>query len=386
MELEIEINKLRQRALAEDASLETIAELRSAVDIATGQRTVALEAEAAAMDAVPANAGETAEIRQMLDRGNVGNIFDAALHSRPISGAEAELQAHYGVGANSVPLAMLAGAEERAAAAITGGATGGTAGYAGPLFAGSLVAFANGRIDSVPAGVANWPVLATDPTTATHTDSTEVAETTGAITIATLDPHESRASFAVRRVDLMRFPALGDGLRETLRGAVVDQLDREMLVRAGAGLMTSAIQANPDTPGATTTFAQFMAAAYAGVDGRYAQSIAQIRMIVHADTYGTMGAAAVATTDVSAAEKLAAISGGVRVSPHAPTAANYDDAVVVKVSQTPNVVAAVWPAIDIVEDTVTRAAHGEIRLHGIYLSDFAILRAGGYVRHRFRNA
>ena len=35
MELEIEINKLRAQALADDASLETIAEIRSAVDLAT---------------------------------------------------------------------------------------------------------------------------------------------------------------------------------------------------------------------------------------------------------------------------------------------------------------------------------------------------------------
>ena len=50
MELEIEINKLRAQALADDASLETIAEIRSAVDLATQKRTVALEAEGAEQD------------------------------------------------------------------------------------------------------------------------------------------------------------------------------------------------------------------------------------------------------------------------------------------------------------------------------------------------
>ena len=39
MELEIEINKLRAQALADDASLETIAEIRSAVDLAANPET-----------------------------------------------------------------------------------------------------------------------------------------------------------------------------------------------------------------------------------------------------------------------------------------------------------------------------------------------------------
>ena len=40
MELEIEINKLRQTALDDEATAETIAEIRSAVDLATQKRTV----------------------------------------------------------------------------------------------------------------------------------------------------------------------------------------------------------------------------------------------------------------------------------------------------------------------------------------------------------
>ena len=393
-EIQLKISAAKEKGLRLPATATAEESAAVATELADleAEHRAALQSEYAEIAAVPAGAGETAELRAMLNRGNVGNIFDHVLNNRPMAGPEAEIQAHYGVGGNSVPLAMLAGshgnAEERAAATLTGGVAGGDGGYAGPLFGDSLVVFANGRIDQIPAGVASWPVLAAAPTTATHSDSTEVAETTGAVVVSTLDPHESRASFAVRRVDTLRFPTLGDGLRETLRLAVMDQLDREMLVRAAAGLLTAAIGVNPATPTATSTFAQFLAAAYGAVDGVHARNIADIRMIVKATSYATMGAATVGNSDVSAAEKLGAISGGVRVSQHNTSAANYDDAIVIKAGgggSMPSLVAGVWPSIDIIEDNVTRAAFGEIRLHGVYLSDFAILRAAGYNRARFRN-
>ena len=230
-----------------------VAELRAKLSEATAEHRAALQSEFEAMDSVPADAGGTAEVRAMLDRGNVGNIFDHVLNSRQLGGAESELQAHYGISGNSIPLAMLSGAEKRAAAAITGGEAGGTAGFAGPLFADSLAAFANARVTNIPTGVANWPVFAAGPTVATHDDSTEVAETTGAVAVKTLDPQESRASFAIRRVDMVRFPSLDGGIRETLAAAVRDQVDYEMLRRAAAGLLTSGHSVNPGQPGATTT-------------------------------------------------------------------------------------------------------------------------------------
>ena len=58
MELEIEINKLRQTALDDDATAETIAEIRSAVDLATQKRTVALEIEGAEQEAAEAKVAE----------------------------------------------------------------------------------------------------------------------------------------------------------------------------------------------------------------------------------------------------------------------------------------------------------------------------------------
>ena len=50
---------------------------------------------------------EGRELRSLIDRANVGNIFEAALEHRSTDGAEAELQTHFGLAANAIPMALL---------------------------------------------------------------------------------------------------------------------------------------------------------------------------------------------------------------------------------------------------------------------------------------
>ena len=140
MELEIEINKLRQQALADDASLETIAEIRSAVEIATQKRTVALEIEGAEQEAAEAKVAEQRESEGHQDvetRGAAGihwycresrnSRLPASAYSRHegfdrVGNASAEFRAAiYGqdIGSEWMPLEMLLTAEERAATSLT---------------------------------------------------------------------------------------------------------------------------------------------------------------------------------------------------------------------------------------------------------------------------
>ena len=51
--------------------------------------------------------GEDRELRSLIDRANVGEIFEAALEHRATTGAEAEVQTHFRLAANAVPLALL---------------------------------------------------------------------------------------------------------------------------------------------------------------------------------------------------------------------------------------------------------------------------------------
>ena len=51
--------------------------------------------------------GEDRELRSVIDRANVGAIFEAALEHRATTGPEAELQAHFHLAANVIPLTLL---------------------------------------------------------------------------------------------------------------------------------------------------------------------------------------------------------------------------------------------------------------------------------------
>ena len=124
MELEIEINKLRQTALDDDATAETIAEIRSAVDLATQKRTVALEIEGAEQTAAEAVVAaqataeghqdvETAEQREFVRVGEQAEIRDFlqafSRHEQidRVQGAAAEFRAAiYGqdIGSEWMPL------------------------------------------------------------------------------------------------------------------------------------------------------------------------------------------------------------------------------------------------------------------------------------------
>ena len=47
------------------------------------------------------------ELRDIVGRARLGNIFDSAIERRSTSGAEDELQKHYGLNSHQVPLALL---------------------------------------------------------------------------------------------------------------------------------------------------------------------------------------------------------------------------------------------------------------------------------------
>ena len=63
------------------------------------------------------------ELRELTKRANLGGVFTAAMAGSPTDGAEAEIQKHFGLASNQIPLEMLRidrGVEERAAATVPG--------------------------------------------------------------------------------------------------------------------------------------------------------------------------------------------------------------------------------------------------------------------------
>ena len=168
---------------------------------------------------------------------------------------------------------------------ITGDDSGMVGGYVTPAYPGSIAAFCGVRIETPKQGKQLLPVVASEPTITRQTDSTTVAETDGTIAISTLTPQNRyQAGFSVRQQDLLVFDQAGMALEGTLRMAIRDSLDADLLNRTDKGLLQ--FGADPGAPAAESTFADYINAMYGAVDGIYAVEAGPVCMVVGAGRLG----------------------------------------------------------------------------------------------------
>ncbi len=225
-------------------------------------------------------------------------------------------------------------------------------------------AFCGVDVQSVGVGQQLVPVLETGVTIAgPYTDSTESAETTGAVAITTLEPKRLNGSFAVKQIDLATFPMIEDALRADLGDAVSNAIDIDLLRRTGEGLLD--FGTDPTAPADATTAAEFLADLYSGVDGIFAGSVGDVRVLYGPETYAFAGGLVIATNHPETViDKVSRIAGGVLVTDNAgPYSGNRQEGLIVKGAARRSCVGALWSGIQIIRDEVTRARQGEVRLH-----------------------
>ena len=109
------------------------------------------------------NGAEDRELRELAGRANVGAIMQAAIEHRATDGAEAEIQAHFQIGANQIPLEMLRGVEHRAITPAPANVQANQDQIIPAVFPASLAEFLAIYMPIVPAGDAAYPVLTNDP-------------------------------------------------------------------------------------------------------------------------------------------------------------------------------------------------------------------------------
>ena len=156
----------------------------------------------------------------MIDKANVGNIFEAALEHRATTGPEAELQAHYHLAANVIPLTML---ETRAVTPAPGQVAQNQSEIIPGIFPMSCAAFLAVDTPTVPVGDAVYPVLTTNADAGTPAENATQAETTGAFSASVLTPSRIQASFFYSREDQGSFQRNGRSAALELERCLVRQ-------------------------------------------------------------------------------------------------------------------------------------------------------------------
>ena len=332
----------------------------------------------------PAGDAEDRELRQLFAKASVGRMLAGILEEGEGDGADLELRQALNIPADYIPLELL---EKRAAATFTGDEPAQPQPLIGRLFPASAAAFCGVDVQSAGVGQVNVPVLSTGVTIGgPHIDDTEVAESTAAVTISTLQPRRLNGSFSVKQTDLATFPMLEDSFRADLGDAVQNAIDVDLLTRPDEGLLD--LGTDPTAPAAATPAATFLSDLYGGVDGIYASNVNQVRVLYGPETYAYAGGLViVANHPETAMDKISRISGGVLVSDNAGAYVNNrQEALVVKGPARRNCVGVLWSGVQIIRDEVTRARFGEVRLHVIAMWDFDVIRPAGYIRKLCRRS
>ena len=167
-----------------------------------------------------------------------------------------------------------------------------------------------------------YPVLTTGADVGLPAEHAAQAETEGAFSADVLTPSRLQAAFFYSREDRARFQGMDSALRQNLSEALADKFDQQILAGTG-GLFTGTILAN-HAAAAVTTFATYMSNfGFGRVDGKFASGLGDLRMVMGAGTFGHAGSVYANSNkgDLSAIEKLAMITAGVKVSTHVPAVA-----------------------------------------------------------------
>ena len=313
---------------------------------------------------------EDRELAELLSRASVGDVFANAVYDSQIDGATKELQDHLGVPRNVVPLALLRSNQEIETA----------------VFPMSVHAFLGIPTPTVPTGDV-FPVLSTSATVRTPAEGADADETTGAFLFENLTPKKLQASFYFSREDRKRFKDLGNALRMNLAEALSDKLDQQIL-NGTDGLFNGANLPN-NAATAVSTFASYKSQfAYGRVDGQWAASVSDVRIVMGSGTYAH--AATVyppSASNDAALSVLMADTSGVMVSSHVPAVdSSKKQNAVIRLGMRTDMVAPIWEDITLIPDEVTKAKSGEVIITAVMQHSIKILRAGGFYKQESQHA
>ena len=331
--------------------------------------------------------GESLELRALVDRADLGIIFQSVIEHRATSGAEKELQDHFKLPANAVPLALLRDEPETRAVTPAPGDVGHSQQPIIPgVFPQACAAFLGVAMPTVATGEPVFPVLTQNATSHTPAENAAAAETTGSFSADVLSPGRIQASFFYSREDRARFSGMAESLRMNLSDALANELDKQVIAGTN-GLLTGTNLANNNVT-AVTTFASYMANfAYGRVDGTWASMTGELRIVAGAGTYAHMGAQyRNNSVDRNVLDRLMEITGGIKVSAHVPAVASNKQNSIIRLGMRRDMVAPIWEGVVLIPDEVTKAESGQIVITAVMLHAVKILRTGGFYKQQSQHA
>ena len=347
----------------------------------------------------PAGDAEDRERAELRGKARMGRYVQAAIEMRSVDGAEAELNAAVGIGANRFPLELLAPPERRTEDRETTGVDIQTMPrtWLDRLFAETAATRLGITMESVPAGSASFPVTTAGASAAQRGKDQAAADTAWTVGVTELTPKRNAATLKFSIEDTARIPGLESALMRDLRMALTEGVDRAMFVgdsgatpNAGdiVGLQGAAIDETTLTQANKVKGPETLSAFLNLIDGIHANTLGDLNVVSAVGAYRLWETTVInSTSTVTTLAKFlrdAGLSWAARGSIEDATTNNKFAAFVGRRMGIDGAgVAAVWEAGELIRDPYSDAAKGTVHLTLCWLWDFGLPRTSNFQRIKF---
>ena len=395
--LELEQSRKKQR-IRELLKLDTLTdEQRSELDELTN-RVEQIEVERRAAIAVDDsttiendNTGEGGEFRALAGRVEFRNYVQRSANQGILTGAELEFNQALNLGNNAIPWHTLdpnaQQTEHRADAATEAIETDRTPRpILQRVFNLSYINFFGLDMVQVPTGTASFPVLQSGANPEQAAKAAEVDAEAAQFQGNDLKPLRLSAAYLIGREDLAEMGRLQNSLQTDLRDSFTAQMN--YLCINGTGVAPNpqgilAATAAPADPMAADegTFSALIRLYIGLVDGIHAGGLENVKAVLGAGTYKALAGTFQANDGTSALAALKNQGFSCRTSAHVPPGANANIGLAVAcltMGAMGAVAIPVWDSYELVIDRSSLAKTGQVRLTGIALWNFKVLRAANF--------
>ena len=362
--------------------------------------------------------GEAAEVRALISRVGIHDYLAPAAGGVGLTGPAAELNAAFKVatmgksGGILVPWRMLECPEHRAAPAprgearaftTTGALDGGTAQrpILQRLFGMDILGALGVRIDTVPAGMTEWPLLTGGVAPTMKAEGTAADDAVAAaFTTETLKPkrltgkyeftHEQAAQVADIEQALRR--DLGDSVRAKMPDLILNG-DESTNAHEPDGFLTKL--SAPMDPSAESAYADYAGAHATAVDGIHASMETEVSSVIGVASYTHAATVYQAGSGESGSEALKRRGMSCMASSFIPAAASDIQNGNIFHAAGPNgggaslrgdSVAAMWPTLEVIRDIYSQASVGVVLTWVTLWDAETAFRAAAYKRVAFQIA
>ena len=353
--------------------------------------------EAGAHARPPEADAEARELAELRGRIRLGRYVAAAVEQRSADGAELEYNQARGIAGNRFPLELLAPpVEHRATTDTDTQAT--PRRWLDRLFAGTAAERVGVTMESVPAGVASYPVTTAGASAAQRGRGEAAADAAWTVGVSELKPSRNAVRLTFNVEDAARIPGLESALTRDLRMALAEGVDRAVFLGDDGANENAGDITGLNTAGITeVTISQAdkvkgpeTLAAFAGlVDGIHAGGFGDLRTVASIGAWRlwestVLPAPSTEAVTIAAFLRRAGLTFSSRGEIEEATADGDFAAFVGRVRGIEGAgVAAVWEAGELIRDPYSGAAKGEVALTLCYLWAFGLPRPANFQRVKF---